>query len=781
MGWKLDNIDFKTYGVGVVKSSGVLDMPRIVDVSTDWPDQDGRDYWQYAADVKYQEREISLNCWIKASGYADFKSKVAAFYAALVAPGERTLTTVFGNEIDVTVQQAVQLVRKTRYVSSLQIGMFTLRLTVAGDSLAKLITIYRSDGVAHGVYGCTNVRLSQALQGSDTITFDIELNGADVLGRGDYILYNGAKYIAFEFPEIDKYSTNKRIYKCQFEHEFFRLRDVIFFVLGVGETPWYANLSQIVDRIIVNAERRFPGVFVKGTVEDTIYINHQFSGQKCLDVLQSTAAAYELEWGYRIAAGKVQINVQTATGSASGLTFAYGKENQLYSIFRTSTQRELMCTHLYAYGAARNIPVDYKGGGRNRLELATMPMVHDFYGEVHEVYKLFDDIFPHRTGTVSSYAYTPSPDPVNYPEKATYKLTDSSMPFDLKAKDGSGNTIYLINGTTAKMRFNTGDLAGFEFEVFDYDHATFTFTLTPLKQSGVYYPNADLYPATGDEYILIDVNPYTGEIATAEEELRVAALAYQNEYWTPKVTFKIPTKPGYDPGSILPGDSVTISDPDANFGTSTKRLIDIQRDLMTGIYNLTAADVVTLNNRQKLLNKVEKINKVISAIKMDDVNTQRGSEQTTAELSNKIINPVDEKLNSDQLVRSESIDPRMLAYDTGVPQFYIKDAMLEENVDGNEDKIRMSAGTISITNWRNATKPRGEIAAGYNPTRTWTVAETTIILATKDAYFLYVKVDLTESSTTATVLADINHREVKSEEGYLTYKLGTITSGEEIV
>ena len=64
MSWKLDDIDFKDYGVGVIKSSGVLNMPRIVDASTDWLDRDGRDYWQEPEDVLYQSREIQLSCWM---------------------------------------------------------------------------------------------------------------------------------------------------------------------------------------------------------------------------------------------------------------------------------------------------------------------------------------------------------------------------------------------------------------------------------------------------------------------------------------------------------------------------------------------------------------------------------------------------------------------------------------------------------------------------------------------------------------------------------------------
>ena len=169
----------------------------------------------------------------------------------------------------------------------------------------------------------------------------------------------------------------------------------------------------------------------------------------------------------------------------------------------------------------------------------------------------------------------------------------------------------------------------------------------------------------------------------------------------------------------------------------------------------------------------------IKAAKLDQVQTIRGGEQTTLELKNTILNPLDEKFKANEIVRDESLDPRMLAYDAGVPQFYIAGAMLTENVDDDEDKINISAGTISITNWRLATKQREQITTGYNPTRTWIIPNTDITLATKALYYIYAKVDLTEESTSCTIEVDPAHIEVKRDAGYLMYKLGFISAGEE--
>lgn len=64
------------------------------------------------------------------------------------------------------------------------------------------------------------------------------------------------------------------------------------------------------------------------------------------------------------------------------------------------------------------------------------------YG-VREAYKTFDDIKPERTGTITAI-------------KDGYPTTfyDSTM-FELTKTDEKGNTVYLINGTTAKLTFQT--------------------------------------------------------------------------------------------------------------------------------------------------------------------------------------------------------------------------------------------------------------------------------------------------------------------------------------
>lgn len=642
MAWKLDDIDFESYGVYVSKSSGVLDVPRMVDTSINWLDENGKDYWQ-TTDIKYEEREIVLSCWLFASSYSSFKTKVAAFYSALLAEGERVLETPFGNEINVSLQKEVQLTRKTSYLSSVQIGVFNLRLTVAGDSQTKLVTVYDGAGSVRAVvkYG-NDARLVRELQGSSDISFQAEFNTIQSIGRGDYIVFDGEKYVLLEYPQIDKFSTNKYVYRLTFTHNFFLLKDIQFLVIDNPETSFYGTMEDVLDMIITNANRGHSGLFIKGTVDSTEYRNHQFNNEDCLTVLQRIAADYDLEYQYLPATGnKIEISVKKQVGIATGNYFEYGKNNTLTKINRQSTGRELLCTRLWAYGSTRNIPASY---GYPRLKLATEPVTREFYGMHVERTKVFDDIFPERTGTVTSYTYTEK-DPI---ENSTYAMVDSTMPFDLKEKDLNGNTVYLIPGTTAKIHFNTGDLAGFEFEVLDYDHAAKTFYLIPFKEAnGQMYPDATLKPAAGDKYKLLDINLPQSYIDDAVTRLQAAADAYIDEFSNPKPVYTVETNPQYDL-NYLPGNTVILVD--ADFGVNDEmRVRQISKNIYSGVCTITLSWFIEKYKRQELTLKVAQLEMSIKGAKLDRVTTQRGSEQTTLELKNAVINPIDEKIRGEKI------------------------------------------------------------------------------------------------------------------------------------
>jgi len=802
MSWKIDNIDFKDYGVGVIKSSGVLDMPKIVDESTDWLDLNGKDYWQDAADVKYQDREISLNCWIKAAGYEGFKTKVAAFYAALMAPGERTLTTVYGNEIEhVTVQQAIQMVRKTAYVSSLQIGMFALRLTVAGDlNFFQLnISRYYTYNIIATVL-TTDLKVQKTLQGDTYATFSFETNQKLDIRFFDDININSSGistdrfYIETE-PEFKKVADNKYVYSIRANHMGNWLSHSQFLNdLGESDFSYFANLDEIIVLVLNNHGRDyFTRKFFKGTIETTERRLHKFSGENCLSVLRRLCTEYKLEYEFESlheTQWEFNINVKTQIANDKAIALEYGKGKGLYEITRGEMLADELCTVLHAYGATRNLKPDYRAGLR-RLSFTGNPLSQNYGFDypagdwgVHAKTIFFDEIFPRRTGAVTSYlqklpaALTDS-EKYAHPE-GIFKITDSTLDFDINA--------YLLGGLSAKVVMKTGDLAGMQFEINRYDNDTKEIYIIPFKdERGDLYPTGVLTIQAGNEYTLIDIDQPASYIVLAEAELAAAAAEYLTAHCLPKYPYRALIHPAFVKAQVQPfgfevGDRVPFLATEYGLN-GPLRISALVYDAFKGTYDLTLSEIVQVSKRKQTDMRLEAIERALGDAKKDTVEATRKDQETTNELRNRILDPTDDKLNADRNVRIESIDPGMLSLDAGVPQWSVKDALIETNVDGDEDKIVVGGGVLIISNFytlgRYAIQKLKEALLEYDPTRTWIINETIINLPTKEAYFIYGKLTLAEGSTVCEILAYPEHKEVKLTIGYLYYKLGSISSGEE--
>lgn len=88
--YKIDGVSFTSFGVYVMSSSGMQNLPSIKEsLTVDWPDGHGQIIDLSAP--RYNYREIELECFIKASGKLDFFNKVRAFINAFQLPELRLL------------------------------------------------------------------------------------------------------------------------------------------------------------------------------------------------------------------------------------------------------------------------------------------------------------------------------------------------------------------------------------------------------------------------------------------------------------------------------------------------------------------------------------------------------------------------------------------------------------------------------------------------------------------------------------------------------------------
>lgn len=86
----LDGKNFRDFGIRVESSTGVLDLPKLkTPASVDWADYHGKVI--DLSEKRYQEREITLNCWLKASGKMDFVERVNTLYDRFRQDGTQRL------------------------------------------------------------------------------------------------------------------------------------------------------------------------------------------------------------------------------------------------------------------------------------------------------------------------------------------------------------------------------------------------------------------------------------------------------------------------------------------------------------------------------------------------------------------------------------------------------------------------------------------------------------------------------------------------------------------
>lgn len=795
MSWKLDDILFSDYDVRVSKSSGVIDMPEMHDHSHDWLDLDGKDFWEPLSQVKYKDREIVLNCWIKANSYEQFKTRLTAFYNALKSPNKRTLETPYGDPVECYLDKQILLERKAKYVQSLQVGVFVLRLTVPGDPDFLPVTIKRwtgSENIEIVTVYTNNLKVNKTLQGDIYATFSFESSQKLAIKYYDNITVNsnGSNNDVFHLatdPEFRKLSTNKYVYDLRMEHESKWLESSQFLNdRSEADFYYFANMEEILDLIIDNHNRSWWSNFRKGTVFSTERRNHKFSAEDCLSVLRRISNEYNLEHEFEyVVSGTYNINIKEQVANDKAITLEYGKGNGLYELSREKIDPGNICTILFAYGAAKNLKPDYRGGiGRLSFDgnpLKNNESLHEGAGpQERTVY--FDDIYPNRTATVTGY-YQKLPNDLTEAQKfahpeGIYKVTDTTLDFDLND--------YLLGGLTAKIRMKTGDLAGFEFEILrvDYDPANdlYDIYLIPFKdERGELFPNDTLTIAVSDEYTLVDIDLPASYVAIAEAELEAAATAYLAKHSIPNFPYRCIVDPAFmddNPGGFEVGDRITVVDTDYGIN-GLFRISNLIYNVYRQTYEFVLSDTARLTRRQEMEIRLEAIERAQEATRKDEAENTRNDVETTGELRRRILDPYDDKLGLDRIVRNESIDPRMLAYDAGTIQWSFQGVWFDDK-DGDGVAISWTAGTFTIHNYAKRTLDRYLIdkrrilGVEYDPTRTWIVeaGDWTVPALDYDTYWIYIKLTMAEGSAVAAIEFYKEHKEPKWEIGYVRYKIG---------
>ncbi len=578
--------------------------------------------------------------------------------------------------------------------------------------------------------GCAVVsgNISHTLMGEETLTLEVEASAAVGFEVGYRTEVFGRTYYLNNLPRAVRMSGHRITYSVVMESLKYELSKVLFTNrfnggsenVNEADFSFTGSFAGVMDKIVSELER----VYGAGTWQwkeadtgvDEAYDHSRldevktlsFSSENVLSALNTACGQWNAEFRVEREAG-----VNTITAGRFGRnvwehTFRYGRGNGLYRLTRDRKSDSNMITRLYAYGSDKNLSGKYRGR-RRRLAL---PQSHESplvkaggyvqddalaekfgYGEGAVI---FDDIYPSREGTVSAV------DDAN-----VLKFTDESMDFDLNEKDGNGNSKYLLASATARVHFNTGKLAGYEFSIAGYNSGRKTFTIVPFTDENDYqYPSPDedefrIQP--GDRYVILDIALPDSYVAQAEAKLASRALEKYRENYRRLFAYSLEVDelflkknfPNASSGDIFnTGDYVNISDADLTEGVMAMKVSGFTRDVFHPYrYTLTLSDNAPSSVITSIVRSEMEMQKVIKTNKLSDPARARRNIRTTAELLEMTFD-TDGYFNGGR-IRPETIETGMIAVGALSQQFMLDGVVFRPDYGGDTSSVVFSEGTLT--------------------------------------------------------------------------------------
>jgi hypothetical protein len=533
------------------------------------------------------------------------------------------------------------------------------------------------------------------------------------------------------------------------------------------------TLKQFVRVVINNVNRDYPGkwAFNEAGCPDTDPLPMNFSKQNCLNALQTICKEFKYDFyitqsnGVRTIHIGASNNIINPPGGKSH--FEWGKGSGLYRLKEKSVDDKSIISRLWVEGGTQNIKSNYRDySQRLQLPLARQnKKSHTLYdgtvipafsetigissearrfmedaslsiklGGVVEDTEHYDHIYPQRTGEVTAKPIaTEDEDGATIPPNPL-SFIDSQM-FDLTAKDEDENTLYLIDGVSAKITFISGRLAGQQFEIEKYDHSTKTFTIIEFTDSrGLKFPS-DAFPiGVGDKYKLTDIVMPQSYIDEAEEDLWYAGY---NDFLMRKqarVQYELTFDPMYfiehlsddvEMSLFKPGDYIPIKDERFDLEKNI-RITNVKRNLLKDHdYVLTLSDTHTISIIAETVQDVLEHENVIVRNRLRDWTRARLAWRTTEELRNMVFD-TDNFFDMGN-IRPLSVDTNMLTVGSKSQQFVLVGVILQANADGLANKFSASAGQLA------------HLTIDPDDVRTWTMSQTTAILSELGGYYVYAK------------------------------------------
>ena len=615
--------------------------------------------------------------------------------------------------------------------------------------------------------GVTKAEQSITLLGADTVAITVKSATPLTFHLGDQIDVYGKTYTLNQLPGIKKTGNRNFEYTLTFEGVQYELIDVQFLLPDDTVLDSFTgDLEDFLGILIGNLTRVYPGKWVLGVYPaNTEYKTLTYTEKNCLEVLQDLCEQYSTEFEITQANGVRTLNIKTA-GVNFPYTFRYGRTGGLYELTRQNINSKNVVTRLYVYGGSSNLGDKYRytrlclpGKAKNASYIEDAAAIAA-YG-LKENTKIFDDIRPERYGEVTAAG------------SAYYAFKDATMNFDLNEKDSAGNTKWLIDGATAKVKFTTGNLAGYEFDIHKYDHATKEIQVVPFTdENGMKFPSetsAAFQFGVGDKYFFTDINLPDTYKTDAENKLLAEGNKAITEYSQPQVQYGLSIDENFIrqfAGELTVvnlfavGDYIPVEDEDIGVNKSV-RITAFTRDLLREYkYNITLGDSVTKTTITRVIEDLQKIDNVIEINELADPSKARRNWKASQEVLANVFDP--EGHYYSEKIKPLSIETTMLATGARSQQFVLQNTRFEPNYEGNPNTVKVVGGTLvhytiaeTVKSWQLNTATFSNLVSGT-------------------VYYIYARCQKT--GTAGNIVFDTVQRKVDSDPTYYYFLVGSLSS-----
>lgn len=629
--------------------------------------------------------------------------------------------------------------------------------------------------------GITSAKQNWGLNAEDTVDITIESPFPQTYNIGDKITVFGRDYKLNRLPSVKKTGMHQFQYTLQFEgvqYDLFRITYDLTVDTTTNELQdvqgdtLTGNLHRFMTVLIANANRVFPGKWKLGTCPDTIGDKTLTFGESdnCLSVLQNLCGQsnFNVEFEIVQSNGVYTVNLYERVGQTLPFTFEYGKGRGLYDLHRENVSSSNIVTRLKVYGSTENITSKYRAdrlclpGKTKGQSYIEKPEMVAKYG-VFEGRKNFDDVKPTFMGSVESVV-------------DTFSFIDKKFPFDLNATNASGETLYLINGVSAKIHFNTGNLAGYDFEVKSYDHATHKFTLLKTTDD-----RGDVFPSetsmafqfgVGNEYKILDV-AYPSDIeAEAEAKLAEVGNKYYDQNCQPKVQYGLSVTKAFLEKLVgtndsvtnffAPGDFLHVVDADIDVDKAIRIKSFVRNILDPYDYTLTISDITTnatITNR--VISDLVELDKIVTINSLKDPTRARANWRSSREVLNMVFDP-DGDYYTDK-IKPGSIDTLALSVGAKSMQFGLINTVFQPNYNGNPRLVKWQGGVLTHYTIKEESAVSWVMADGQ-----------TTLTGNNSAYYLYAKCE--RNGNAGVFIFTTSQIKVEDDVNYYHFLVGTLSS-----